>query len=239
MIMNKGGILRAAACVTALALFVTVVSTAGASTIVKLSLGNDNAADIAYNGSSLSTVVDADPLTPGDQNTAVEFLGALSSLPAIPAANASFTLTGVTAVGPATVLPLPNIVIQSFTGGNFSLYDNTNTLILSGTLGDSVLSGPVGASATGALFTTTLGSASGPLASLIDVNTLNLSINMTDVNGGTGFTVTTGAGVSLDPFNTDASVSLSADPKNVPEPATVTLVLLGGVALIGLRRRHA
>jgi hypothetical protein len=97
------------------------------------------------------------------------------------------------------------------------------------------LTGVIGPPGTGALFTTTLGTATGgTLAPLLLPGTVSLSMNMTNVNGGLGFGVGASAPLLL-PFTADASVNIAADP--VPEPTTIMLAMLGSVAALGVARR--
>jgi hypothetical protein len=216
-----------------------VATTASAGTIIKLSLGDDSATfDIEFDGTTLSTVDDGGPGT-GDQQTNAEFLDFVNSEPNITDLSGSFTLDGLTVDGDA--IDFTFLVIQSFTGGTLSLYDGANTLLLSGALADSVLTGSIGAPATGALFTTSFGSVTGgTLAPLIDPDTLTLAITFTNINGGSGLS-TTGAlpgPVSLDPFEADATVIIAADP--IPEPAAATLLIVGlFVSLASAGRRKS
>jgi len=205
-------------------------SAARADTILKLGLGGGTSADLEYSGGVLSTVDDGDGATTGNQNTNVEFLGFLSFLPDI-ASGASYTLDGVSASGPATVLGA--LVIQSLSGGTLSLYDASNTLLLSATLGDSVLTGPLGAPATGALFSTSFATLlpGGALDSYIAPGSISFSISMTDVNGGAGLSAS-GGGTVLDAFTSDATQSIAAD---APEPATGLLL---GLAAAGFAARR-
>src|SRR5262245_27169360 len=76
---------------------------AQAGTIIKLSLGGTGP-DLTYTGGAggvLSTVNDGNGGTTGDQNTAIDFLDFLSAIPDIPTSIASYSLSGVTAAGPA------------------------------------------------------------------------------------------------------------------------------------------
>ena len=58
--------------------------------------------------------------------------------------------------------------MQSFTGGNFQLYDDTNALLLDVNLTSSALTGPLGVSATGSVFSVTNGTVvGGSLAPLV------------------------------------------------------------------------
>jgi hypothetical protein len=211
-----------------------------AGTIVKLSLGGDPANDIEFDGTTLSTVDDGVAGTTGEQNTAADFQDFLSSTPDILSSTASVTISGVTAVGPAGVFPGPPapavLVIQNFTGGTVSLYDAANTLLLSGSLASSSLTGPLGPPGTGALFTTSFGTVTGgTLAPSIVPGSLTLSMNLTDVNGGAGFSLSLPGPPALAPFTADASVNLGGE---VPEPAALAILLVGAALLsFGSRRR--
>ena len=207
-----------------------------AGTIIKLGLGGDSAADFEDTGGLLGVLSTADDGNGsiGDQNTTVDFLGALESEAAdILTAIASFTLDGVTADGSAIVIG-GSVVFQSFLGGTLSLYDASNALLLSGTLDESSLAGTLGAPATAGVITTTFGQfTGGPLAQYLDPNSLSLSISLADVNNGAGLSVTPPPpfpapqfylnGV-LNAFQADATVIIAADP--IPEPATIALLLM-------------
>jgi hypothetical protein len=214
---------------------------AQASTIIKLDLGNVGP-DIGMNSAGqLATINDGDPSTVGDQDTNVAFTGGLSAMGSIIAPPpASFTLNGLTATGPAQVFG--TLVVQNFTGGQLSLFDTSNNLLLSGSLTGTSLTGVIGSPATGALFTTSLATATGgSLAPLLLPGTLSLSMNLTNINGGAGFSVSIGTLQTLSddilqPFMTDASVNLAADV--VPEPATLALLTFGSLGLL-VRRKFA
>ena len=217
-------------------LLLTAASHAFAETILKLDLGNDTQADIQYNGAVLTTSVDSFPLTTGDQNTSVNFLGFLSSYTPNPMANASFTLSGVAKSGSANT-SIPGLVVQAFSGGSYFLYDNGNpdNLLLSGTLGGSTLSGPLGPPATGALFTTTLGTVTGgSLMGAIDPTSISLSMSMTSINAGAGFSVT---GNDLNSFTTDVTLNIAGEQQIVPEPASIALSMLGVLLVPFVLRR--
>ena len=214
---------------------------AQAGTIIKLSLG-DTGPDLAYAGGVLSTVDDGIAGTPGDQNTAIDFLDFLSGETDIPLADASYSLSGVTAAGPASVL-FGVVVVQPFTSGNFKLWDDSNALLLDVDLDDSALTGPLGPAATGSVFSITNGTVvGGSLASQIISNSISMSIAMTSINGGAGLAVAPlappipGMGTLL-PFVADASKVIAAEP--VPEPTSALLILMGLLAapLAAKRRR--
>lgn len=219
---------------------------AQAGTIIKLGLGGDPLPDVEFDGVVLSTVDDTTAATTGEQNTDVDYQDFLSSETDIPTSIASVTLDGITAVGTATVFPAPPspplLVIQNFSGGTISLYDAANTLLLSGALSSSTLTGTLGPPGTGALFTTTFSTVTGgTLAPQILPNSLTLSMSFSDVNGGAGFSVTPSPPAvvppifSLNPFTADATANIAGEV--VPEPAAALLMMVGAaVCSLGIRR---
>lgn len=217
------------------AILLAISSTSYAGTIIKLNLGGVGP-DVSMAGGVLGTVSDGNALTVGDQNTAIEFTGFLNPIPDINLSAASFSLGGLALNGPAQTFG--TLVIQNYQGGAFSLYDPSNTLLLSGTLGSSALTGVMGPPGTGGLFTTSLSTVTGgTLQPFILPNTLTLSMNLSTVNGGNGLAVDGGF---LLPFLADASVNIAgdADPNgNIPEPTAVVLVVLSAVGLAAARRR--
>src|SRR3989304_4401677 len=119
----------AATVVAGLFLFAFLNRTRGA--IIKLCLG-DVDPDIEYTGGVggvLSTMNDGDLGTPGEQNTAIDFLDFLSGMTDITSPDASYTLNGVTAVGPASIL-FGVVVAQGFVGGEFQVYNDVGLLLL-------------------------------------------------------------------------------------------------------------
>jgi len=225
---------------SSMALSALLVSSAanGADTILKLSLASTGA-DLAMNASGvLGTVSDLDLSTTGDQNTAIDFTGFLSSTSDIPA-NASFSISGLQRTGAPTIVG-GAVILQDFFGGTFNLYSPSNVLLLSGNLQDSLLTGVIGGTGTGSIFTTKVGTfTNGTLLSNLQPNSLNVSIGLTDVQnpGGAGFLVS-GAPFTLQPFTTDASVSISAEERIIPEPSSIAIALLGamGFSFVGRRR---
>ncbi|MCP4190302.1 MAG: hypothetical protein GY768_06720 [Planctomycetaceae bacterium] len=212
--------------------FLTVPATAG--TIIKLGFSTDSMPDINLIDAVLSTADDGIGATSGDQNTEVTFLGALSGEAGIESDNASFTLNAINLIDNPTIFG--TTILQATNGGNFDLYDQNNDLLLSGTLGNGTLSGPIGGTATGGFLTTEFGMFSD--GSLLDTLTpekllqSSFSISLTDVNGGLGFS--TGADGSLDDFNADATANIGA--RAVPEPAAVLSVIMGIMSVFALTR---
>ncbi|MDZ4818357.1 MAG: hypothetical protein SGJ20_05230 [Planctomycetota bacterium] len=172
----------------------------------------------------------------GDQYTAIEYTDFLNFIPDINTSIASFSINGLFLSGPA-ILAGP-LVVQEYSGGMFSLYDPADNLLLQGPLTDSVLSGLLGPPGTGALFTATFAMVTGgSLLPYLDPNSVSLSMNMTNVNGGNGFAL---AGPQLDQFLADASINIAAEV--VPEPSTLVLGLaasatFGITCLRSVRRR--
>jgi hypothetical protein len=231
--------LRAVLFFLAIVAVVGLLTTASrAGTIVKLDLGSDMAPDIRFDGTTLSTMNDGNAGTTGAQDTDADFQDFLGSFPDVLTPTASFSLSGLTPSGPPTQLGA--LVVQNFTGGTIQLYDPANTLLLSGSLTTSALAGPLGPPATGALFTTSIASVTGgQLAPMMIQNSLSLSMNFTDINGGAGFTLGGAAAPVLNPFSADSTLSIAAEP--IPEPTIAVLVtmagLLSGMAMPRRRKR--
>jgi hypothetical protein len=210
-----------------------------ASTIIKLNLGNAGP-DVSMNAAGvLGTSNDGNAATTGDQNTDIEYTGFLEPLPDINTSTASFTLSNLVRTGAPNV-SVPGFVIQNFTGGTLNLYDPSNTLLLSGLLTTSSLQGTTGPPGTGAVFSTNLATVTGGfLAPFIVPGSLALSMNLTNVNGGAGFSVN--GGVLLNPFVADSFANISGDPTplggGLPEPGTLVLATLALFAGTAVRRR--
>ncbi len=213
-----------------------LTSSANAGTIIKLDLGDVGTPDIRFDGATLSTMNDGNAGTTGAQDTDADFHDFLSSFPDVLTSTASFSISGLTPSGPAATLG--PIVVQNFTGGTFQLYDPANTLLLSGLLTNSAVTGLIGPPATGAHFTTSIASVTGgQLAPLIIPNSLSLSMSFTDVNGGAGFSLGGAAAPVLNPFTADTTLNIAGE--RIPEPTMLALVSIGGM-LAGLaipRRR--
>jgi hypothetical protein len=218
-----------------------LATSADAGTIIKLSLGTDTPADVEFSGGSggiFGTVDDNTAGTTGDQNTAIEFGDFLDSSQAdVVTTTASFSLDNLTASGPASTFG--QLVIQNFNGGTMSLYSPANVLLLSGTLANSALTGPIGAPATGALFTTSFANVTGgTLQPLILPNTLTVSMSLSDINSGAGFSVGGATSPVLNAFRADASLNIAAEP--IPEPVALLLIAVAstGLAVLTSRRRQ-
>jgi len=212
-------------------------SAANGATILKLSLASTGAdLEMVPIGPDFFVRTASDGIggTTGDQNTAIEYSGFLDSLFTDDTTNtASFSLAGLKKTGPLSILG-GSVIAQDFIGGTFSLYSPTNSLLLSGNLLNSTLTGAIGSTATGSLFTTNASTfTGGSLLPYVQANTLNVSMALTNVNNGTGFTVA-GAPFALQPFTADTFVNISAEP--IPEPAAYVFAL-GLLSWLSNRRR--
>lgn len=227
------------AAVAVCALVLANCGSLSAATIIKLNLG-DVTPDLQMNGAgTLGTANDGANGTLGDQNTDVEFTGFLEPAPDINTGNASISLHNLIRTGAADLVTNPGLVTQAFVGGSFELYDPSNTLLLSGTISTSSLVGTLSPPGAGGVFTTgAVLVTGGVFADLIVPNSLALSMNLTNVNGGNGFSVT---GELLNQFITDTSISISGTPttigENFPEPASLVLTAIAMIGAIGFRRR--
>lgn len=214
-------------------------SVANGETVLKLSLSN-TPSDLAMNASGvLATTSDGDAGTTGDQNTAIDYTAFLDPLFAdITTATASFSIAGLQRTGNPNIVG-GAVIVQDFFGGTFNLYSPANSLLLSGNLQDSTLTGVIGGTGTGSIFTTKVGTfTSGSLLPYVDTDSLNLSIALSNVNSGFGFVVS-GSPSTLQPFTSDASVNIVAsEGVGIPEPTSIAIAVLGalGFGLIGRRR---
>jgi hypothetical protein len=220
----------------AIGLAVAMSSSASATAILKFSLG-DTGPDIAYSNGVFSTVNDGDAATPGDQDTSVRFVGPLAFMTDI-LSGASFSLANVTASGLAIVTS--GVITQLTTGGQFALYDQSNSLLLAGTLDSGVISGGL-ASSTGSFFNSTAGTfTGGSLLSYIAPTPAGLSIALSDIlsnSGLVGMAVTPGCIVQCQLGNFTAAADQLVDGSPVPEPATALLFTSGVVGAFIKRRR--
>jgi len=213
------------------AIVALAVSTSQAATILKMNLSSVGP-DVAMNSAgTFGTTSDGIAATTGDQNTDVEFTGFLDPMfTDITTGDASFTISGPLVANPAPTAVSGPVVVQGFTSqGNlatFSLYGPGNTLLLKGPTGGGTLTGTLGPPGTGAFFTTTLQTVTGgSLAPLIAPGSVSLSINLTNINGGLGLSLNPLGEIQLNSFTSDGFVSISAD--QVPEPATIGMILVG------------
>ena len=212
-------------------------SAANGDTVLKLSLGNTGP-DLEMNaGGVLGTTSDGNAGTTGDQDTAIEYTGFLDPFAD---GTGSFSVAGLLRTGPPNIIG-GAVIVQDFDGGAFDLYSSTNTLLLHGDLTESTLTGVIGSTGTGSIFTTKVGTfTSGSLLPYVQTNSLNVSMALTNVNNGSGFVVS-GSPFTLQAFTTDASVNISANPGElfIPEPASIAIALLGAVGFSVIGRRRA
>jgi hypothetical protein len=225
------------------AVLLQTIPCAQAGTIIKLSLGDDAIADVEFSGGPAGVLSTADDFafsTSGDQNTSIEFLGDFDFISDIMTGNASYSLNGITATGPA--INNFGFITQFFSGGNFQIWDAANTLLLDVNLGGTVLFGQLGNSQGGAI-NTTFGTTTGLglYDSLIIPNTVGMTISLASIKtiGGPNSLSGTPAGPGLTnirPFNADASKIITAGV--IPEPTTAILLVLGAMAASLAQRRR-
>jgi len=220
--------------------FITSTITAAPITMLTFSNAAPNMA-YAFNGSAyeLSTVDDGNAATTGDRNAAVDYLDFLAPIfPDIPGFDASFSMDGLVPTGPATNFG-GSLMVQNLSGGSFGFYSPANVLLLGGTMGNSALSGAIGPTGAGSLFIASVTNVTGgTLQPYILTNTLTLSMNITAVNGGSGFSLVPVTNV-LNPFTMNAIVKFSAGSSGIPEPAAALLLAMGGaLGAAAVRRRR-
>src|ERR1700733_2347764 len=173
-----------------------------AATIIKLDLGGVGP-DLSFSGGPgglLGTIDDNPAGLTGDQATNILFTSFLSGLGST---TGSYSLVGATAVGAPTPLG-GGVLTQNFAGGNFKIFNSTNTLLLDVNLSNSLLVG----GGNGAFFNITNGTVVGgspAITSQIVGNSIGMSMTLTNINspGGPGLSV--GGGGSLNPFVGDAT----------------------------------
>ncbi len=219
------------------ALVASLASISHAGTIIKLNLGGVGP-DIQMGANGVLSTVDQTPgpSPTGDQLTNIDFTDFLNFIPDVNSNTASFSLSGLQADPTGAQLAF-GLVIQSFHGGIFSLYDPSDNLLLRGPVITAALAGVTAPPGTGSLFTTTLGNiTAGSLQGFIKPGTISISMNLGTVNGGNGFSVVQGpGGLVLQPFQADASALISGEA--VPEPASLALVLAAAIGGGVSRRR--
>jgi hypothetical protein len=202
------------------------------TTILKFGFGADASPDIEAIGGILSTVDDGDAATPGDQNTGVDFLGPFLGMPSIPVANASITFDGIVLTN--AIQNIGSLILQPTSGGTFKVWDDSNSLLLSGTFGDGLMTGSLGGTATASLISLEFGTFDGgSLQNQLDPTSAAVSLSFTGINGGAGLSVSQ-MPLTLNNFSADATGLIAA---SVPEPASLSGIAVGLLGLIGFARR--
>ncbi len=212
------------------------ISPASAVTIIKFDLGSTGP-DVQYSSGMLSTVDDGDATTAGDQNTGIDFVNFLDGPFSDILAGASISLSNIMATGSSVVLG--TLVTQATTGGTFDVYDPSNNLLLSGSLGDGAITGS-NADSTGSFFNTAVANfTSGSLLSSLAATPAGFSISFTNILSSAGAFMNVGTS-GLDPFTADATGQIEGDPAAaVPEPATLALLVSGVLGGIAKRKKRA
>lgn len=212
-------------------------ATTQAGTVIKLTLDDlgqpPSDPDVAWRGGTFGTLSDGVGSTNGQQNTAVDFVGALNGVADI-AAGGSFTISGIDASAPP--MAFGGVVIQPTRGGEMRLYDDLNNLLLSAQINDGSISGSSMGSAASFFTIDSMVLTGGSLLPLLAPSPSGLAIALTDVDSGgaPGLRIIPGpAGQPiLANFTASATVNLDA----VPAPAS-SLVLAGLLGITARRRR--
>lgn len=232
--MRSGSMLPLAVAVGVL--FTAQPSYAVSTTIIKLNLGEVPGDDLQFVSGELSTIDATGAGITGDQATDVIFVGPLDFLADDLNDTHSFTLDNVIASGDAQLNG--NVVVQPTQGGDFALYDASNTLLLSGALNSGAILGSL-TSTSGSFFNTSFASFTGGtlLQYISSTEDVGLSFALTNIHdGGPGLSVfdCESNSCSLRDFSADANGLIEGSP--IPEPFT-GLLLLSGVAGAAVRRR--
>ena len=208
---------------------------ANAVTIIKVPL-SESGFDLAFDGSTLATLSDGNDASTGDQDTNVVFSAVLNFMADVTDSSASFSLGGITADG----LPVETsgVVVQTTSNGTFSLWDGSNTLLISGSLASGAITGST-TSSTGSYFNTTFATfTGGTLAALLDPNSSALSLALSAIvsNGQAGLRFNEDG--TLAAFSADGS-GLIEGSAAVPEPMSLMLLLAGLTGGAAARKRRA
>ena len=199
----------------------------------------------------LGTTDDGDVSTTGQQTTVIAYQNFSSPLNDIPAG--SVTISGITLSGaPVIAMGSPDTIFHATTGGQISLFDDNNVLLLSGDLGEQILSGPeIGggtAFASGSLFSSGFDSGitftGGQLLQFVDPGSGGLSINLNNIrtNGVPGLSLSeTGTLLSFTANSTGQITALSSGVAvtPVPEPTSLPLLIFGLTLFSSSRRKSS
>ena len=194
------------------------------------------------------TTDDGDSSTTGQQTSVVAYQNFLSPLSDI--SGGSVTISGVMLSGSPVIVPgSPNTVLHATSGGQISLFDDNNLLLLAGDLGEQILSGPeIGGGtpfASGSFLSSGIDNGivftSGSLLQFVEPDSGALTINLNDIrtNGVAGLSVSGGTVLDFTANSTGqiTAVSSGVPVTSVPEPTTLPLLIFGLTLLSSTRRR--
>ncbi len=206
-----------------------------AETVIKFNLaGMNTGPDVAYSGGELSTVPDGSVGLASQQSTDVSYQGFLGDTLTSISSGASLTLSGVTAQGSAA--GGGGLISQMTSGGMFSLFDNANSLLLSGNLGDGVIAGSSTGSSGSFFSTSPVVYTAGSLLPMLQPDSGAITLSFLDVRtgGNPGLVIDNG---TLLNFTATANGQLSASA--VPEPSVIGMAAIGALVLLRQRRKMA
>jgi hypothetical protein len=200
-------------------------------------------ANFDFSGGELSTLDDGSTSTTGNQNAFIEYPSEASSLISAFAAQpeASFTFGDITAVSQSTTFS-GSLILQNFSAGQFSVYDEGNALLLSGNLTVSAITGSIGAGDAEGLFLAFGEITDGSMAVGLDRDSLRVKMKLPTVQG--GFSVSPMPDLPPPPVHfgtlgafTASALSIEIQADVVPEPASAGLLALGALICLSVRRR--
>ncbi len=182
---------------------------------------------------------DGDINNSGDQTTEISFVGPLDPMFADIPGGASISFSGLELNTDATTLDLGNnvsVISGTTTGGQFSLFDDDDMLLLQGDVGDFSISNLEGSGTGNFVSVGNTTFTAGSLLPLINPNSglISLSLIQIETNGQPGFEVIDG---TIQPFIADASGQISA--AIVPEPTSLPVLIMGFTLLASYRNRRS
>jgi len=224
-----------------LAMLLLSVAPVSADTIIKFGLEEPGTStsgpDLRYLNGVFETIDQGDASTPGDQNTGLFFTGFLAGVVSDMISGASLTLADVLGVGAAFNNTDVGTIAQQTSGGTLSIWGNDNSLLLSGELGEGVITGAMNVP-TGSFFNTEfVNFTGGSLLEFIKPFPGNLSLSMIGIATGSNIGLLVNDAGVLENFTAFGNGLVTAEQNApIPEPATA-LLMLSGLLGTAMRRR--
>ena len=198
----------------------------------------------------LGTTDDGDSSTTGQQTTVVAYQNFLSPLDDI--SGGSVTISNVMLSGsPVVISGSPNTILHATSGGQISLFDDDNVLLLSGELGEQILSGSETGGGTPFVSGSLISSGSdngivftgGELLRFVDPNSGGLTINLNDIrtDGVPGLSLSGGTVLDFTANSTGqiTAVASGVSVTPVPEPTSLPLLIFGLTLFSSSRRKSS
>jgi hypothetical protein len=203
-----------------------------------------SSANFDFSGGELSTLDDGSTSTSGKQNAVIEYPSEASTFVSAFAAQpeASFTFGDIEATSQSTTFS-GSLILQNFSAGQFSVYDEGNALLLSGNLTMSAITGSIGAGDAEGLFLAFGEITGGSMAEGLDRDSLRVKMKLPTVQG--GFSVSPMPDMPPPPVHfgtlgafTASALSIEILAEVVPEPTSVGLFALGALICLSVHRRN-